>query len=287
MKSSSSILCFGAILMFAVSLPAPAQLYVSDANGGEGFVNEYTLSGNSLKAPLVRPDNGYLLEGIAVSSHRLFTADFYTGTIGEFSAATGAVINSHLIDAPAGSYGVAVANNLIYVSNAYGTLTAYSEHQPNVIVWMVTGLGSTGDVAVQGGTVYVNHSPSGSENGGEISSYNAFTGAVKVPALVSGLYDSFGLALSGDALFVSSYAGGTIGEYSLDGKTINASLVTNVPDGANGMAVVNGTIYLADGAAVRMYSVSTGLLTGSISGFEDANGIAVAPTESATSDFRL
>jgi len=44
-------------------------------------------------------------------------------------------------------------------------------------------------------------------------------------ALISGLDEPFGIAVSGSDLFVTNTATGTIGEYTTSGATVNAALI--------------------------------------------------------------
>src|ERR1700734_92450 len=100
MKSFNTISknCFAFLAALLIQSPAQGQqILVSDTGGGSGYVNEYTLSGQEIAAPLVRTEND--LQGIAVSGNVLYTADFYDGTIGEYNIATGQPINSSYIAA--------------------------------------------------------------------------------------------------------------------------------------------------------------------------------------------
>jgi hypothetical protein len=266
--------CFAFLAALLVQSPAQGQqILVSDTGGGSGHVNEYTLSGQGIATPLVPTEND--LQAIAVSGNVLYTADFYDGTIGEYNIATRQPINSSYIAASQGSYGIAVANNLVYVSNYYGGLTAYTETATPTEAWTA---GGGGDVVVSGTNLFV--LVGGSSSTDPIREYNALTGAPENMTLV-GLDDTFGLAISGNDLFVSSsYGGGTIGEYTTAGVPVNPSLVTGVPDRADGLAVVNGTIYVTDISKVEMYSVATGDLIGTISGLFDADDVVVVPEPS-------
>ena len=271
----SSLACF-AFLLLAASLAQPSargQVYVGDGAGGPGAVHEYTLSGSVITPTLV---GGYsqtpYLQGIAISGTRLFTADDVDGKIGVFNVNTGAVINTALINAPAGSWGIAVGNNLIYVSNYYGSLTAYHDTPTPTVAWTIVGSGNAGDVVLSGTDLYLIHSPSGVSSAFEISKYNAITGAVVNATLVTGLNDTFGLTISGSNLFAAGYSTGTIGEYTTAGATVNASLV-NGQQNSEGMAVSGTTIYVADLTEVAMYSTVNGSLTGSFS--VGANSMAI------------
>lgn len=67
----------------------------NDPNYPNGTVNEYNAGGGRVNVPLVsgldRPT------GIAVSGSELFVANFYSGTIGEYSATDGSVVDASLV----------------------------------------------------------------------------------------------------------------------------------------------------------------------------------------------
>jgi len=47
-------------------------------------------------------------------------------------------------------------------------------------------------------------------------------------SLITGLSEAWGIAVSGDDLFVTSQSNGTIGEYTTSGEVVNASLITGL-----------------------------------------------------------
>ena len=257
-----------------------AQLLEGDAGGGDAYVNEYSLTGQTEDAPLASVSAGNL-EGIAVSGNDLFTADRYSGTVGEYNLSTGQAINSSFISLPfSGSYGIAVSGNSLYVTNG-GTLYAFDISGTPTAMW-TANLGATGGVAVVGGNVFAIDNVGGSENNFGIAEINATTGALVTNSLVSNLYDTYGLTAFGNNLYVDSYGGGTIGEYTTTGQTVNAALVTGVPDGANGMAVDNNNLYVADIYQVQDYNATTGAYIRTINtGMEEANSVAIAPEPSS------
>ena len=63
-----------------------------------------------------------------------------------------------------------------------------------------------------------------------VSTIGAYTtsGATVNPALISGLTDALGIAVSGSNLFVANLNGNTIGEYTTSGATVNASLISGL-----------------------------------------------------------
>ena len=63
--------------------------------------------------------------------------------------------------------------------------------------------------------------------------------------LITGLYNSLSVAVSGGYIYVGDANTGTIGQYNLDGTVVNNSLITglSVP---TGLIVAGGHIYVAD-----------------------------------------
>jgi len=101
-----------------------------------------------------------------------------------------------------------------------------------------------------------------SNQGNTVSEYNATTGGAIKPSFITGLSIPFGLAVSGNALFVASDDGngsGTVGEYNATtGAAINANLVTGL-DIPNGLAVSGNDLFVTNGGStVGEYNATTG-----------------------------
>ena len=90
-------------------------------------------------------------------------------------------------------------------------------------------------------------------------------------SLISGLTEPFGIALDGAGhMFVTDYAGGTIGEDNLDGTAVNASLISGLNSPAYLALDGNGHLFVANlvGHTVGEYNVDGTPVNGSlISGF--------------------
>ena len=82
---------------------------------------------------------------------------------------------------------------------------------------------------------------------GTIGEYTT-TGATVNAALVSGLNNPWGLAVSGGNIFVANWGNGTIGEYTTTGATVNALLVSGL-NKPTGIAVSGGYIFVANNGA--------------------------------------
>ena len=72
-----------------------------------------------------------------------------------------------------------------------------------------------------------------------VSTIGAYTtsGATVNPALISGLTDALGIAVSGSNLFVTNQNSGTVGEYTTSGDTVNPALISGLSF-PSGIAVV-------------------------------------------------
>ncbi|HEV2968368.1 MAG TPA: autotransporter-associated beta strand repeat-containing protein [Pirellulales bacterium] len=81
-------------------------------------------------------------------------------------------------------------------------------------------------------------------NNGTIGEYTT-TGATVNAALITGLNQPYGIAVSGGNLFVVNNASGTIGEYTTTGETVNAALITGLHSPA-GIAVSGGNLFVVN-----------------------------------------
>jgi hypothetical protein len=250
---------------------AKAQLLVGNTGGGGGWVNSYTLDGTPIALPLAVVPFGYL-EGIAVYGNHLYTADLDSGTIGDYNVSTGQPFNTSYITWSGPSRGIGAANGILYVTHN-GTLYAFDITGPPVVLWTVSGFYD--GLTITGGHVFAIN---GSLNNGGIAEINALTGVVESPHLVTGLYDTFNITTDGTYLYTSSYAGGTISKFTLSGQIVNANLVTGIPDGASGLAVTGGNLYVADLFDVLEYNAATGAYIRTIGAGEDqALSVAIVP----------
>jgi hypothetical protein len=79
---------------------------------------------------------------------------------------------------------------------------------------------------------------------GTVGKYDATTGGAINPALITGLYRPYGLAVVGNTLYVvdvgnTLYPAGSIGKYDANtGEAINATLITGLNSPAVALAVV-------------------------------------------------
>ncbi len=83
------------------------------------------------------------------------------------------------------------------------------------------------------------------------------------------------LTVSGNDLFVTSFEGGMVGEFTTSGQTINGDIVSGLAD-AFGIAVVGNDIYITSRgpSLVAEYTTSGALVNGDLLNASGATGIA-------------
>ena len=227
-------------------------------------IGEYTTSGATVNPSFIAPaglpaDAGIVL---AVSGGDLFVSDVQAGSILEYDATTGALINPALTSPSLSLWGpgaIAASGDDLYLIASVGgegpapSVIEYTTSGATVNPYLVdiAGLSSSSQMAISGGDLFISV-------GGTIGEYDATTGTAINAALVTGLSDVAGMAVSGGDLFVVEagnglpYAG-TVGEYdATTGAAINSSLVTGFT-GGGGIVVVTPEpstwVMLAIGAA--------------------------------------
>jgi hypothetical protein len=184
----------------------------------------------------IGPGGGW---GVAVLGNNLFVANDGNyaagqGSIAEYNATTGALINASFIAGLSGPEGITISGNNLYVVNNAAYDGPY--HQLS--------------------------------NVGSIGEYNATTGAAINASLVPNLYQPVATVIVGNDLYVTSNPDvygqpgfftnttGVVGEYdATSGATINASLISGFqdPQGIVYIAPEPGTwIMLAIGAAALL-----------------------------------
>jgi hypothetical protein len=95
--------------------------------------------------------------------------------------------------------------------------------------------------------------------------------------VITGLSSPIGVAVSGNDLFVAN-AGGTIGEYTTSGSTVNASLITGLSQ-PFGLAISGNDLYVVNynNGAISEYMTSGLTINSSlITGLSDPRGLAIS-----------
>jgi len=208
------------------------NLFITDFNQNNGTVGEYTTAGDPVNDALVT-GLGSPPGGLALSGGSLFVDNYFSGSIGEYDAVTGAATQAPLIRGISPGM-ISVAGGELYEVNIRSkTIAAFTTAGATVNADLVNyGTGSPTGVAVYGGQLFLADGANGT-----ISVYDANTGTVINPSLVSGLSSPNGIAVFGGYLFVANLGSGTIGEYdAATGTVVNAALITGL-SGPFGIAV--------------------------------------------------
>jgi hypothetical protein len=115
-------------------------------------------------------------------------------------------------------------------------------------------------------------------SGGTIGEYG-LGGQTVNASPICGLDGPYGMAISGNELFVANYLANPVGEYTTSGATVNPSLITGLvlPDA---VAISGNDLFVASerGSTVGEYTTSGATVnTNLISGLGDLVGIAMSP----------
>jgi DNA-binding beta-propeller fold protein YncE len=211
---------------FGIALSANgASLYV--ANLSSGSVGHYdALTGDAINASLITgtpsPRDVVLFE----SSLYVGNNPAFPGKISKYTT-TGALVNENFITGLADIRGMALSDdgNMIYILNA-GAVGVYDAITGATINGsLISGFLSASDIVASGSNLYVAD--------GEANTIGQFTtaGTVVNPALITGLNDPRGIALSGNgtSLFVVNFDDGSVGHYdAVTGAALNAALITGL-----------------------------------------------------------
>jgi len=275
------LVLFALVASAALCGTSRAQIFVT--NFGSGTVGEYTSSGAPINPALISG----LFEpfGIAISGDKLFVK---TGDLVSEYTTSGALVNQSLISGVNGRGNIALSGENFLVGHDHPTSDSDS------VVGKYTASGGTvdpmlidprrgaiPDMAVSGDKLFL-----ALPNVNAIAEYTT-SGALVNPDLITGLNGPYGIAISGDKLFVAnigdSFEGipGTIGEYTISGATINSTLISGLNNPID-VAVAGENLFVVGltNNTISKYATSGVTVNASlISGLNGPQYIAVA-TES-------
>jgi WD40 repeat protein len=149
----------------------------------------------------------------------------------------------------------------IFLVNGAGNLGEFTTSGATVNASLVTGQGNgLQGIAASGDNVFITNITAGT-----IGEYNTADSTFN-PSFITSLVAPYGIAVSGDDLYVATNSGGltTIGEYTTAGATVNASLIT-IPESYSfqpeSMVVSGGNLYVvlnSDSGTIGEYDATTG-----------------------------
>lgn len=224
---------------------------------------------------------------------QLYVTNVEKGTICEYDATTGALINDSFVSGLANPRGLAYADGYLYVVNSGRRMVGKYDAKTGELIndALVTGLDFPEAIAVSGHNLFVT-SMDGMGTG-RVGKYDAVTGAEIHYELVAKLQSPLGLAVWGDHLFVANGPSlGVIGEYdATTGVTLHESFIRGVGDpgplaqSENYLWVLHGT------GAVTKHSCDSGenvmgLMFPLVSGLDYPSAIAVSGDDLFIGSFR-
>ncbi len=144
-------------------------------------IHRFRRNGDFLKSTFLA-GNGYPV-GLAISGNDLFVADEQSGTISEYNATSGALINGSLVTGFAGVAGLAISgSNLFALSVSQGAVNDYTTAGTLIASGLVTGLNNPWGIAVSGSNLYV----ANYNTHGTVGEYTISGGAGNLPLISIG-----------------------------------------------------------------------------------------------------
>jgi hypothetical protein len=205
------------------------NLYVAQTSG----VGQYTTSGATVNSSLISVAGE--AEAVALDGKgHVFVYDALLHTIGEYTT-SGATVNASFITGlPGNGFASMVCDGrYLFVCNSSGydsEIEAYFASTGGLISTSFINLGPNPGataLALDGkGDLFVGYAPPGHDY--TIGEFKTTGATVNASLISTGLNDPFGLAISGDYLFVANERAGTIGEFTTSGVPINTALVTGL-----------------------------------------------------------
>jgi hypothetical protein len=218
---------------------------------------------------------GVLAAGLPARGDVIFVTNYYTGTIGEYDAATGAVVKSTFASGLNGPQDVAVAGSNLLVSTTGNARIAALDLTTGALVTNSFITGNSEGLAVSGSDLFVTDAPPG-----YVYEYNSATGA-KIGVIyfeeASGSYPEFDTVANG-TLYVTNEDNGTIQTFDATSATAgwSASGLTT----PYGIVVSGSNLFVAEAGSankVAEYDATTGALINAsfITGLNAPEGLAV------------
>ena len=277
-----------AVSMIAINAPPVVELNPSSTNYATSWTNSgaVAITPNASTTFVSGLDNP---NAIAVAGDDLWVANYNSGTISEYNATTGAVINASLISGLNGPVAIVVSGGNLWVANYSGGVELPGEESGSIGEYnattgaavnaeLVDDTGNLQGMAMSGGTLWVTGIDPNAigENSGFIEDYDAASGDAignqpgptgqmfEVPLLIAALNNPTSIAVSGGNLWVDE--GGGFGEYNATtGAVLAGPSGLSGPGRTDAVAVSGGDLFLANtplGGTGRIseFNATTGVL---------------------------
>jgi hypothetical protein len=172
----------------------------------------------------------------------------------------GVRVTPPLISNLGGPSAVAIYQNVLYVANFNSG--AISTHNLNgtVINANFVFISQPISIAVKNGYLYAC-----SWDRGIVTKWNSVTGEVIASNFITGLNRPADIFITDSYIYVTTYSGGFVGKYNLDGTVVNSSFISNLANPI-GISVYQGSIFVGifSSSCVNKYDESSGSLITSI-----------------------
>ena len=277
-----------AVSTIAINAPPVVELNPSSTNYATSWTNSgaVAITPNASTMFVSGLDNP---NAIAVAGDDLWVANYNSGTISEYNATTGAVINAALISGLNGPVAIVVSGGNLWVANYSGGVELPGEESGSIGEYnattgaavnaeLVDDTGNLQGMAMSGGTLWVTGIDPNAigENSGFIEDYDAASGDAignqpgptgqmfEVPLLIAALNNPTSIAVSGGNLWVDE--GGGFGEYNATtGAVLAGPSGLSGPGRTDAVAVSGGDLFLANtplGGTGRIseFNATTGVL---------------------------
>lgn len=210
---------------------------------------------------------------------QMYISDFSDGRVSEYNPTTGLAIDANFMTGLQGPSGLALAGNRLFVASAgSGNVGEYDATTGAAInPDFITNVPYANRLLVSGNDLFLESDLPGADGIREVVKYDATTGAViKTKTMI--VLDAFGLALSGNDLFVAN--GSTVDEYNATtGDPIKFGLISGLK-AATGLALSGSNLFVANNytGQVGEYNAFTGAVINAnlISGLVDVGDLALS-----------
>ncbi len=183
---------------------------------------------------------------------QVYVANSTTGTIGEYDATTGAVINASLITGFGDPVGLAVSGPNLYVADeGAGTIGVYTTSGATVKAALIS-LPGVNAIAVSGPNLYA----TSTADFGSLWVYT-LSGAPLGAPLKANLGPPEAIAVNGTTLIVAFSGMGRISGYNFSGEQLPLPLIPSAP-GPAGIAVSGSDLFVAYPGASRVSEFAAG-----------------------------
>ena len=262
----------GAIAVMLSIPAAQAQVYVTEA---QGSVLEFDAT-NGTHVAAFSANIGGAAYGVALSGNNLYVLNGNTGPVWEFDATTGATINANFITGNIGYEALALSGNNLFVPGPAG-LGEYAATSGDPIR-VGFGFAGTAGMAVVGNNLYVTA-------GTTVAKLDATTGATIKSPFITGLGPfAYGLAASGNSLFVAVYPDHVAKYNAATGAAINTNFISGLNQ-VEGLATSGNNLYVVEfgRSVVGKYDATTGAAINSnfITALSNPTSVAAAPPSPA------